>query len=854
MVLISNNIVQAAECIHTSERLVVVKVGDVLFMDVYLPCVGTQNRFDICSDILIEICFWRQKFPFCGCVIGGDFNTDLDIQCTMSNIIRKFLVDNQFSRCYGINCLPYTFVNESRNFFSNIDHIVFNNVHVENFEVLEPCVNFSDHLPITVYCSVCLDVVRNDLTKNVSDNDSILHLRWDHADLALYYNATRDYLQPILTELINLDCLEASHNYISPQYIYLIYERVVTILNDCANLYVPRRKNSFYKFWWSQELDCLKSKAIESNKVWQAVGRPRSGPVYTKRNSDKRAYRVAIRKAQSDTDEKYSNHLHELLLSKRGNDFWRSWNAKFGKSAPTQMQVNGQTDPISIVNIFVDHFKVVCTDRKTKDSLKLLETYNTIRPNYVGSPFIDDYLFDVELVEKIIGDMKRGKAAGLDGLTVEHLIHCHPVLLCILSRLFNLFIYYSHVPPAFGQSYTVPLLKSSSNSYSKNLTANDFRGISVSPVLSKVFEHCVLTKFESFFISSCNQFGFKKNVSCSHAIYTVKNIVNYFVSHGSTVNLCAVDISKAFDYMNHFGLFIKLMDRHLPLNLLRLLEDWFSKCFTCIKWNSVFSEFFQLTCGVRQGGVLSPYLFAVYINDIVSLVENKRIGCCYRSACVSIIMYADDILLLAPSLVALQELLHVCENSLRELDLSINITKSVCTRIGPRCYIECSDITSIDGKILQWVDTVRYLGVYIVRARQFKCSFNNAKASFYRAFNAVFGRLGRSANEDIIIHLVNIKCLPCLLYGLDACPLNKSDINSLEYTINRVHMKIFQTTSIEFVKECRRYFGICELNDIIIRRKLKFLNKFSASECFVCQLFAECARSEYISLCNYESM
>jgi len=110
-------------------------------------------------------------------------------------------------------------------------------------------------------------------------------------------------------------------------------------------------------------------------------------------------------------------------------------------------------------------------------------------------------------------------------------------------------------------------------------------------VLSKVFEHCVLRRFELYFKTSDNQFGFKKHLGCPHAIYTVRSVVNHYVSNGrsSTVNVCAIDISKAFDRVNNFGLFIKLMDRLLPVNVLLLLEDWFGKCFTCVKWDSLLS-------------------------------------------------------------------------------------------------------------------------------------------------------------------------------------------------------------------------------------------------------------------------
>jgi len=89
-------------------------------------------------------------------------------------------------------------------------------------------------------------------------------------------------------------------------------------------------------------------------------------------------------------------------------------------------------------------------------------------------------------------------------------------------------------------------------------------------------------------------FGFKKNSSCSQAIYSMRCTIDHYVSLGSTVNVCAIDISKAFDKMNHHGLFIKLVKRHIPSNILCLLENRFAIGATCVKWSSVFSGFFGL--------------------------------------------------------------------------------------------------------------------------------------------------------------------------------------------------------------------------------------------------------------------
>ena len=110
--------------------------------------------------------------------------------------------------------------------------------------------------------------------------------------------------------------------------------------------------------------------------------------------------------------------------------------------------------------------------------------------------------------------------------------------------------------------------------------------------------------------------------------------------------------------------------------------------------------------------VLSPQFFAIYIDDIVDKVNRQDTGCFIRHICVRIILYADDILILAPSVTALQGLLTLVETELAILGMSLNVTKSVCMRIGPHCQDHCSNIVTITGRELEWVQEIRYLGVF----------------------------------------------------------------------------------------------------------------------------------------------
>ena len=370
--------------------------------------------------------------------------------------------------------------------------------------------------------------------------------------------------------------------------------------------------------------------------MWKSAGRPRSGHIYHIYRKDKAAYKSSIRKRQREAKEAYTNDLHEALLSKQGKVFWKCWSSKFNSGKRPIVHVNGITDECSIAEDFAQHFAKVCTSNSKEGAARLTAKYAQMRSDYCGNLIDDSSYFDAELVENVFSKMKRGKAAGLDGISAEHVIFCHPLLPAVLAKLFNFMVCSGYVPASFGMSYTVPVPKNNASGYSKSLTVDDFRGISISPVLSKIFEHCILDRYCKYFVTSDNQFGFKRESSCAHAIYTLRSVVDYYVNYGSTVNVCSLDLSKAFDKMNHHGLFIKLMERHLPNKILSILERWFAISVTCVKWCNRFSAFFNLSCCVRQGGVLSPYPFACFIDSVVDKVKSSGVGCYVNMAYMSI--------------------------------------------------------------------------------------------------------------------------------------------------------------------------------------------------------------------------
>ena len=83
----------------------------------------------------------------------------------------------------------------------------------------------------------------------------------------------------------------------------------------------------------------------------------------------------------------------------------------------------------------------------------------------------------------------------------------------------------------------------------------------------------------------------------------------------------------------------------------------------------------------------------------------------------------------------------------------------------------------------------RYLGMWLKASKQFKIDLTHCKKSFFRAVNALFSKVLRIASEETMLHLISTKCVPILLYGLDACPLNMADKRSLDFIQTRMLMK-----------------------------------------------------------------
>ena len=244
MVMFRSDLCAHIETIHCSDRFTVIKIGNIIIINVYLPCVGTDNRFLICQNNLEDAWSWRMQFPLCECLIAGDFNVDLDSIDNFSIYVNQFIAHNLLHRCDNLfsGTKTATYVNQALQCQSTIDYFLCSSPHIiSNFTVLDPHVNFSDHLPITVVCNCTLSSYERTPSRPLS----VTQLRWDKANIHSYYYHTGSCLEPLMSRLNNLiDQFKAEDPNIGFN-INQIYEEIVTILSASSKLFVPLVKKIF---------------------------------------------------------------------------------------------------------------------------------------------------------------------------------------------------------------------------------------------------------------------------------------------------------------------------------------------------------------------------------------------------------------------------------------------------------------------------------------------------------------------------------------------------------------------------------------------------------------------------------
>ena len=198
----------------------------------------------------------------------------------------------------------------------------------------------------------------------------------------------------------------------------------------------------------------------------------------------------------------------------------------------------------------------------------------------------------------LLQGLANDKATGMDGLSGESLKFTDPILALLLSISFTCMFKHSYLPVSMLDSVVVPLVKNKNGDLSdKNNYSH--RQIDLSSTISKVFENIIVHRLEEYLWTTDNQFGFKSGHSTDLCIYALTEFIEYLKRRLSSVYVTFLDASKAFDKINHWVLFNKLLNRGVSIYLVKILCYWYQHQSMYVKWGSTLSSKFQVTNGAR---------------------------------------------------------------------------------------------------------------------------------------------------------------------------------------------------------------------------------------------------------------
>ena len=590
-------------------------------------------------------------------LVIGDWNADASKTSSwFHRYVAKFCQENGYIWSSGLH-LPdntFTYVSDAWGSTSWLDHCVAtkdgNNI-ITSISVDYDC-HLSDHFPLNI--NVCCDLAPKLEGRCSNRSQKIDWAKASQRDMDSYTTRAdvllRD-MQKMHYELVGCTDMNC-HNRNHIERIEKYYNDICNCLNTASSDTIGNRSNKNHnKPGWSEHVAELHDIARECLRYWRIHGCPKHGIIFDDMKTSKARFKYAVRYIDRNKDAIVADRMASNLLEQNTNEFWKDVNVKNKCKTPLPQTVEGVTGMEEVAEMWRGHFSAVlnCLNNERVD----VASYN------LACDTEENCIVSGTEIERCIAKLKNGKSNGMDNVSSEHLKYSSPRLASMLALCFTKMFSHGYLPTHMLSVQLVPIIKSKSGLI---CSKDNYRPIAIASVLSKVLEMIILERIELFVYTHENQFGFKKQHGTDTCIYVMKEIINRYQRLGSSVYLCFLDASKAFDRINHDTLFKKLVNRNVPAYIVRLLVFWYSHQQMFVKWGNVTSSVFTVSNGVRQGGVLSPYLFNVYMDGLSTTLNTCQSGCYSGVSKVNHLMYADDLVLLSPCTVGLSRLLKCCDD------------------------------------------------------------------------------------------------------------------------------------------------------------------------------------------------
>lgn len=772
-----------------------------------------ENMFFVIEDELANL---KNTYPNHKVLIGGDFNayTNEDPDYIQFDSISHVLEDvdyiediippdrhnldkkdtNSYGRALlelckssGLRILNGRFGKDATN--GNFTCITENSASVIDYFISEPELfdNISDleiherlesiHMPVRLelhFAAISsISGHTNNLDQGISENKKYSRYYFNNEVQQEYVQKLSQQLEGMLLSFVNL--IENDHVLAALEKLMQCITTAAECMKKSKNAVMTISSNCTSQPWFDNECECFRTETLKALRLFRAT---RSYETLSNYQASKKTYRSMISHKKDDYRNLQTIKLETACNDNSPKEFWNFLKSK---------------QQISIVHIsqyeWFNYFSKLFNPETDSDTEHVFNDDETTR---LTNETLDASITTSEIRASIM-DLKNEKSPGLDGIPAEFFKVACDKFLPYFEILFNNFYNDSFFPEDWSVSTISPIPKTGDKS-----KPNNYRGISLQPVVSKIFTNILNKRLiewsnENDVIGE-EQAGYRKSYSTVDNLFCLQTVVTkYLRNKGGRFYAAFVDFEKAFDRVDRNALWNKLQMLKVSSKMSKMLQSIYSSVKACVKTKTGLTPVFNCPVGVRQGCCISPILFSFFLNDLKDFVSTDSYGIDLDICKIFLLLFADDLVLLAETKIELQRLLNKLKSYCTTWNLKVNLNKTNVIVFRNGGYLRRYEKWFYGDTKLKVVTYYKYLGLVISsRLSWYMCQKTLAEQASKAVFSLKsnlnkFGYL--SAN--LLLKIFDTKILPILTYAAEIWYSHESlDVEKIHHDFCKYILRI----------------------------------------------------------------
>lgn len=487
------------------------------------------------------------------------------------------------------------------------------------------------------------------------------------------------------------------------------YSMLICAMTDSADASIPQCGQRRRRAGWNEHVSKWKEEAIFWHRVWVDGGRPRDGWLSVLMRKTRGEYKRRARWVVRNQEKLRAGRMTEALCSNSGRDLWTEIKKIKGKArSQTNVVDDADNDP-DICQVFHEKYRDLYQSVPSDDhEIEQLQDELTqgLNDSCRSGHCYSDHAVTVEDFTRAVKKLKRGKSDANAKMSSDHIISACDELYIHLSMFLQSMLFHFDVSEVMSLSVLVPIPKNRKKSL--HSSAN-YRSIAISSVVCKCLDNIIMFKHRNVLSTSELQFGFKSGHSTTQCTYVLNETIDHFVHNDSSVYTILLDASQAFDRVHFVKMFRLLVMRKMCPAMSKLLLFMYISQALVVRWQNEESDSFFVKNGIKQGGVLSPLLFCVYMDCLLNRLQKSGVGCHLGHKFVGALAYADDVTLCAPSRYAAQKLVDICQSFADEYKVKFNSSKTRVLLFNAPRDAQLAKI-QLNGDFIDFSDRADHLG------------------------------------------------------------------------------------------------------------------------------------------------